>query len=398
MIIGNVNVYYNEAVSKRYIEIENEKIKRIKNSVNRNEKIIDGKGMLLLPGLIDPHVHLREPGFEQKEDFYTGSLAGIAGGFTTLIDMPNNLKPTINLERLNEKIALAKKGQCDIFFHFGATENNFKEIKIADPMSIKIILGQTTGNLLIRDYKIVEKHFENFNKKRPIVIHAEDQKYIEDTKDDGPLASWIADEKICNLAEKTKRVIYIAHSNTAKEVEIAKKHKKVLVEVAPHYLFLSKKDYPKLGFRRGVKPSLREESYRRGLWKKINDIDCVGSDHAPHLLKEKEDGAYGFPGLETSFHLFIDSFNKKNVELDWIVEKMCKNPAKIFNIKNKGEIKKGNFADFIFVDLKKEWILKEEELNTKCKWSPYDRWKFKGKVFGAMHKGKIKYWDCEFQL
>ncbi|MFA5050169.1 MAG: dihydroorotase [Candidatus Micrarchaeia archaeon] len=398
MILGNINVYLNGSVSKRYIEIDVGKIKRISNSVSKKEKIINGKGLLVLPGLIDPHVHLREPGLEQKEDFYTGSLAAIAGGFTTVIDMPNNPKPTIDLKRLKEKIKLSRKAECDVFFHFGAAQDNFKEIRQINPNSLKIILGQTTGNLLIKDYGIVEKHFRNFDRKKPIVIHAEDQEYINKTGDDGPNASWIAVEKVCNLAKKTNRLIYIAHTSTKKEIEIAKRHKQVLVEVAPHYLFLSKKNYSELGFRKEVKPSLRDENYRKELWENLDKIDCIGSDHAPHLLKEKENGAYGFPGLETSFHLFLNAYYKKLVGIDWIVEKMCKNPAKIFNIKNKGETRPGNDADFIFVDMKKEWVLKEEDLYTKCRWSPYNRWKFKGKVSGVMHKGKMKYQDFEFQL
>ncbi|MDD5023001.1 MAG: dihydroorotase [Candidatus ainarchaeum sp.] len=397
MIIENVKVFLNGKVEEKNLVIENGEIKEIINGSKRGEEKIDGKNLLVLPGLIDPHVHLREPGATHKEDFYTGTRAAVAGGFTTVLDMPNNPKPTITLERLKEKIDLAsKKAICDVGFHFGATSDNFKEIRKAKPNSLKIIMGQTTGNLLITDEKTIEKHFINFDKEKPIVIHAEDQEYCEKNKHDGPEAAWLAVEKVSLLAEKIDRRIHIAHTSTVKEIEIAKKWKKCTVESAPHYLFLSKKDYDKLGFRKSVKPCLREEKYRAKFWKNIDKLDCIGSDHAPHTLEEKEGGAYGFPELETSFHLFIDQYSKGNVSLKWITEKMSSSPAKIFNIHKKGEIKKGYFADLIFVDLKKEWVLKEEELETKCKWSPYNGWKFKGKVFGVMNKGKMKYWEYEF--
>jgi len=399
MIIGNAKVYYKGKIVSKYIQVNEEegKISGILNSTQRNEQIMNAGGLLVIPGLIDPHVHLREPGATHKEDFYTGTRAAVAGGFTTVLDMPNNPQPTVTLERLKEKIQLAKeKAICDVGFHFGATNDNFQEINRANPNSLKLILGQTTGPLLIRGEEIILMHFENFPKEKPIVIHAEDQEYIEKTGDDGPEAARRAVESVTNLAKKTNRRIHIAHAGTKKEVEIAKAWEKATVETAPHYLFLSKKDFGTLGNRRFVKPPLREESFRRELWEALEKIDCMGSDHAPHTLEEKEKGAFGFPGLETSLGLFLNAYHKGLVSVEWIVTRMAERPAEIFGLKGKGKIEKGNFADFTFVDLRKEWTVEGEELETKCKWSPFEGKKLKGKVVKVIFRGRELYNEGEF--
>lgn len=397
MIIGNAKLYYKGKIISKYIQIEEDKIIGLLNSTQRNEKVIDGKGLLVLPGLIDPHVHLRDPGATHKEDFYTGTRAAVAGGFTIVLDMPNNPQPTVTLERLKEKIQLAKeKAICDVGFHFGATESNFEEIRRAKPDSLKLILGQTTGSLLVRDDSVILKHFENFPKEKPIVVHAEDQEYIERTKDDGPEAARRAVEKVTQLAKQTKRKIHIAHAGTKKEVEIAKGWKLSTVETAPQYLFLSKKDFGILGNRRFVKPPLREELFRRELWEALEKIDCIGSDHAPHTLEEKENGAFGFPGLETSLGLFLTAYHEGLISLEWIVNRMAERPAEIFGLKGKGRIEKNYFADLTFVDLRKEWVVQGEELETKCKWSPFEGRKLRGKVVKVIFRGKEIYSDGEF--
>lgn len=393
MIIQNSKIYYKGEIVEKDIQIDGNKIVAIENNFNedRIEERINGKGLLILPGLIDPHVHLREPGAEHKEDFYTGTRAAIAGGFTTVLDMPNNPKPTITAERLKEKKELAKKkAVCDVGFHFGATKDNFEEIKKANPDSLKMYLGETTGDLLLADQNSIKRHIKEF--ENPIVIH---------TDDDDPLKTYPCRETgiqiVMSYAKMAnKKNVYFAHTSYGQKLKDIKKEN-YYVEVAPHHLFLSEKDFGKLGNRRFVKPELKPEEKRREMWNYLDQIDCIGSDHAPHLLEEKEKGAFGFPGLETSFHLFLDSYIKGGVSLKWIVERMAENPAKIFNLQGKGKIEKGYFADLTFVDMKKEWVVKEEELETKCKWSPYNGWRLQGKVVGVMHKGKVKYWDQEFQ-
>ncbi|MBN2477991.1 dihydroorotase [Candidatus Micrarchaeota archaeon] len=396
MILTNVKAYINGEAKERVLEIKDGRIEKIRNSYSGKEGVVDGKGLLVLPGGIDSHVHLREPGATQKEDFYTGSRAAIAGGFTTVMDMPNNPVPTITAERLKEKIKLSKKALCEIHFHFGAAENNFNEVKKADPESLKIYMGQSTGEMRITD-KSAEKHMQMFDRERPIVIHAEDQQYIERTGKRDIRAALIAVEKANKMAERTDRVICIAHTTSKQEILSAKSRKKTMAEIAPHYMFLSAKDREKLGNLGLVYPPLRDESTRMEVWKHLDKVDYIGSDHAPHLISEKNQGAHGFPGLETTLPLLLDAYNRGLLELGWIVEKTSENPAEVFNFNKKGHIREGNTADLILVDMKKEWKVRGDELETKCRWSPYEGRTLKGKVFGTIKNGETIYWNYNFQ-
>ncbi len=375
----NGKVFFKNQVTEKSILIEDGIIKKIGNiersEGEKQEEIINVKDLLILPGLVDVHVHMREPGDTHKEDFYTGSRAAIAGGVTTVIDMPNNRVPTITATRLEEKKKLAKKAMCDVFFHMGATEDNFNEIKKADPISLKVYASETTGNMTLED-EIIAKHFQSFKKK--IVVHAEGQKLIE---------------KIVALSKSKK--MHLAHATNAKEIEVVKGIG-ASTEVTPHHLFLSKKHEEKLGKLAPVKPPLRDETDRKSLWQSLNNIDCIATDHAPHTIEDKESGAYGYPGLETSLALMLDAYNKKLLTLNWIAERMATNPAKIFGLNDRGEIAIGKKADLIFVDIKEEWCVKGEELETKCKWSPFDGYVLKGKVKTVIRNGKVIYEDGEF--
>ena len=379
----NGRMFLKNQIVEKGIVIEDGIIKKIANIAQseqeKQDQVINANNMLILPGLVDVHVHMREPGDTYKEDFLTGSKAAIAGGITTVIDMPNNKVPTVTAARLEEKKKLAKRAICDIFFHMGTTEDNFNEIKKADPISLKIYASETTGNMKINDENIIKKHFENFDKNKPIVIHAEGQQLIE---------------KIAALAKKTKRKIHLAHATTAKEIETIKAIG-ASVEVTPHHLFLSKKHEEKLGKLAPVKPPLRDETSRKSLWQNLDKIDCIATDHAPHSLEDKENGAYGYPGLETSLALMLDAYNKRLLTLSWIVERMATNPAKIFGL-NCGEIATGKKADLIIVDVKGEWRVNGEELETKCKWSPFDGQMLKGRVKTVIRNGKVVYENEEF--
>jgi dihydroorotase len=375
------------------ILIEDGKINKIGKSRQFDGKAIDGSGLLVLPGLIDPHVHLREPGGEKKEDFRTGSQAAVAGGFTTVIDMPNNPIPTITAERLKEKRRLAqKKAVCDIRFHFGATDTNFDEVKKANPDSLKIYLGLTTGKIVI-DRAAAEKHFEQFDSNKPIVIHASDH---SENEEENLRKTYMNEELVISLAKKYKQQIHLAHASTSHEVEIFKRFQKATVEAAPHHLFLSKKDEEKLGSLGTVYPQLRSEEKRRTLWNVLENIDCIATDHAPHTKEDKEAGARGFPGLETSLALMLDAYNKKLLDIGWIILRMSENPARTFNLEGKGRIQEGYEGSLTLIDLKKEWIVKGDEQFTKCKWSPFEGRKLKGKVHSVIYKGNHIFEEGEF--
>ncbi len=386
MLVKNAKFFLGGKIIEKDILIEGDRIKSLGHFPGSG---IDASGFLVLPGLIDAHVHLRDPGATQKEDFHSGTMAAIAGGITTVLDMPNNNPPTTTVERLEEKRAIAsKKAVCDYGFHFGAGTDNFEEVRKAKPGSLKIYMGKTTGGLFLPDEKLIFLHFQNFPKEKPIVVHAEDQTVI-DAEGRTPLAAQVAVAKATMLAEKADRVVCIAHASTAREIELAKKWKKSLVEACPHYLFLNEEKIAHLGNFGRVNPPVRSEGERRALWRMLPRIDYLSTDHAPHLPEEKGKGAAGFPGLETSLALMLDAYNKKQIGMGWILSRMCENPARIFSIRGKGKIAPGFQADLVFVDLKKEWKVRAEGMQSKCGWTPYEGMRLKGKAEKVIFGGEL---------
>lgn len=390
MIIKGGNVFFRGKFEKLDVGIENDKITKIGKNL-KGDSFFDASGMLVLPGLIDPHVHLREPGAEYKEDFETGTRAAVAGGFTTVMDMPNNPIPTTTIQRLNEKKGLARrKAVCNVLFHFGATDNNFDEVMKARPLSMKIYLGKTTGELYLRNPTSIEKHIQYYSGQ--FVFHAD----ISEGKEDEQLeATYKNIETLGKLSQRYKRDSHIAHASSGKAIELAKSYG-MTAEVAPHYLFLSEKDAKKLKHLGTVYPNLRSEKIRKSLWTKLPDADCIATDHAPHTLEDKEKGAHGFPGLETSLALMLSAYHSKKLKLEWIVGMMSEKPADIFKLNGVGRIIEGYSADITILDLKKEWKVKGEELYTKCGWSPFEGKKLKGKVKSVFCKGKPVFDEYEF--
>jgi dihydroorotase len=376
------------------ILIEGGRITKIGADLKGDESI-NAAGMIVLPGLIDPHVHLREPGETSKEDFITGTRAAIAGGFTTVIDMPNNSTPTITKERLIEKQKLAEeKALCDVRFHFGGTDDNFEEVKRADPDSLKLYLGLTTGNMVLKNPDSVAKHFRSFPKDRPIVLHACDHSENEEKNLEKTFSTV---EGAVSLAKDMGRRIHIAHASTKKEVTLAKSYAGCTVEVAPHHLFLSKDDESGLGDFSKVFPPLRSEQKRIMLWSALDLVDCIATDHAPHTVEDKELGAAGFPGLETSLALMFDACSRGLLDKIWVAQRMSENVARIFNLKRKGKLEIGFIGDVTIVDPAKVWTVKGSGLETKCRWSPFEDRELKGKVKTVVKKGKIIYEDYRFR-
>lgn len=376
------------------ILLENEKIAKIGPNLSSDEKPINAQGLLVVPGLIDPHVHLREPGAEHKEDFRSGTQAAVAGGFTTVLDMPNNPIPTITAERMEEKRKLAaKKAVCDVLFHFGATDTNFDEVKKADPLSLKVYLGLTTGELMLKGKGTLERHLSEFDHEKPVVVHA--SHHSKDEKEN-LRKTYENEELVRDLAAKYKRKIHLAHVSASHEVHLFKKYERATAEVAPHHLFLNSKDAERLGPLGTVYPHLRSEQKRLTLWNALERIDCVATDHAPHTVEDKDAGAHGFPGLETSLALFMDAHDRKLLDIHWAIPRMSEIPARIFNLKGKGKIEPGYDADLTLIDLKKEWTVKGNELFTKCRWSPFEGKKLKGKVHSIIYKGELIFEEGEF--
>lgn len=313
------------------------------------------------PGLIDVHVHLREPGATYKEDFLTGSQAADTGGFTYILDMPNNPLPTLTIARLKEKIQLSKKAVCSVGFHFGTNGKNLKEFPAAAKhprvFGLKLYCNHTTGEMLIEDINLLTKVFTAWPKLKPILVHAEGVQ----------LAA------VIGLAVLYNQRLHVCHISQAVEVELIRQAKKtdqkITAGVTPHHLWLKEGEAT-------MKPPLSPEADRLALWKGLQDgtIDLVESDHAPHTRAEKvkDPPAFGVPGLETTLGLMLLGVKQKKCTLKQVKKWLYENPKRIFNISDqKTKIK---------FDPDRPWIVKNSELKTKCGWSPFNNWRLYGKV------------------
>lgn len=398
MLIKNGTLITPEKIFRADILIKGEKIAKIGKIEKAKGEVLDATGLYILPGLIDAHVHLRDPGLTQKEDFHTGTRAALAGGFTTILDMPNTLPPTTTAHALAEKMKIAKeKAVCDYGFHFGATKDNLEEILRVSPPSLKLYTAASTGNLLIDSFPKQFEYFGSFMRERPLLVHAEDNALIEANKKKYKIHSQIRSSEAAQygvrkavlLAKYFNRKIHICHATTAEEIEIAKSYANATVEVTPHHLFLNTRDEKKLGNFGIVNPPLRKEKERAALWKSLSRADIIASDHAPHTKEEKKGPVAGVPGLETTLPLLLDAANKKMLTLQRIAELCARNPARIFGLRKKGELKEGFYADLTLVDLREKWKIKGENLETKCKWTPFERREVRGKVKKVILRGKL---------
>ena len=331
---------------------------------------------LILPGLIDPHVHLRDPGQTNKEDFYTGTMAALAGGYTTIIDMPNNKTPITSLTTLNEKIKIAKKKiVCDVGFHFGSLGDNIDEFKKVQNkvIGLKLYLSLTTGGFVIDKTKL-EKVFKAWPKEKVILVHAEDNML----------------DSVINLTRKLGNKIHVCHISTADDLKQIKKAKeegiKISCGVTPHHLFLTEKDVKILGPFGMMKPPLRSKKDQDFLWKNLNYIDVVESDHAPHTIegKKKVPAPFGVPGLETTLPLLLTAVSEKKLTIDDVIRLCHTNPAKIFNTRDFDD---SNHRNTVEVDLSQKYTIENKNLISKCKWTPFEGMKVRGRVERVFLRG-----------
>jgi carbamoyl-phosphate synthase/aspartate carbamoyltransferase/dihydroorotase len=336
-----------------------------------------------LPGLADPHVHLREPGSEDKEDFYTGTCAALAGGFTAVLDMPNNPTPTVSAEALAEKKRLAAgKIVCDVGFNFGATPTNAPVYPAVWPevAALKAYLGETHGPLVFGSLEGMLAVFQGWNSPKPIMIHAEGE----------IVAATIG------LAALYDRRIHICHLSKAAELTLVRAAKerglKVTCEVAPHHLFLTREDAApeRLGPYGRMSPALQTGRDIDELWQGLADgaVDMIATDHAPHTRAEKESGKppFGVPGLETAFPLLYREVHrgKAGLTLDRLVELMAIAPRRVFGLPQEDSE--------IEID-DSEFIISSENLLTKCGWTPFEGQPGRGRVRRVWLRGQLVFED-----
>ncbi len=329
--------------------------------------------MITLPGLIDIHVHLRTPGQEEKEDFLTGTSAALAGGFATVLDMPNNKVPIITQELLQQKMELARKNTvCDIGFYFGSLGDNLEEFpKVASQVfGIKLYLNVTTGNFLIDEEKL-RAIYEAWPESQPILLHCEGKTL--------PMAL-----KIIKSTNKKTHICHVSSKEELSQIMTAKKEGLPLTcGVTPHHLFLTDIDGQKLGPYGRMKPFLKTQADQDFLWSNLDSIDLIESDHAPHTKaeKESENPPFGVPGLETTLPLLLTAVSEDKLTIDDIKRLLFDNPKRIFNIPT-------DENTYIEVDDTKPYTLNPIPFYTKCKWSPFEGKKVVGKVKTVYLRGE----------
>jgi len=393
----------------------------------KTDQLIEAKGEFLFPGVIDDQVHFREPGLTHKGDIYSESKAGVAGGITSFMEMPNTSPQTTTISLLNDKFKIAsEKSLANYSFYLGATNDNIEEIIKVDPKNvcgIKVFMGSSTGNMLVDKVESLEKIF----KISPVLIatHCEDEttikenilKYKELYGEDVPFqyhaeirseeACYLSSSLAVRLAKRYNSRLHILHLSTEKELELFDEdiplyNKRITSEVCIHHLWFSQDDYEKYGWRIKWNPSIKKESDRLALISglKRNQVDIVATDHAPHLLAEKEAGyfksASGGPMVQHSLVAMIELSKKGYFDLGLIAQKMCHAPAIVYGIENRGFVKEGYFADLVLVDPNDSWYVNKDNLLYKCGWSPLEGQKLTSKVTHTIINGKIVFENGRF--
>ena len=331
--------------------------------------------MIKLPGLIDPHVHIREPGGTHKEDWDTGTAAALAGGFTTILAMPNTRPPVTDQETLTLALSTAgAKARCDYAQFLGAGPDNLENLSDlgTHTAGLKMYLDQTYGPLRLDNMVLWMEHLKRWPRALPIVAHAEGR----------TMAAVIL------LAAIYNRQIHIAHVSTREEIILIRAAKekgiKVTCEVTPHHLFLSKEDVPSIGIGRSeVRPRLASPTDQEALWENLEVVDCFATDHAPHTLEEKDgdNPPPGFPGLETALALFLTAVKEGRLSVQDLIQRMYTRPKRLFNIPEQAET-------WVEIETEEEWEIHAADAYTKCRWTPFEGRKVHGRVSRVVLNGR----------
>ncbi len=432
ILIANATIINENKQFKGHVLINEGKIDTIYNShvatsdINYT-KYIEGEGKLLIPGVIDDQVHFREPGLTHKAEIYTESKAAVAGGVTSFMEMPNTNPQTTTQEALQVKFNIAnEKSLANYSFYIGATNDNIDELLKTDPKKvcgIKVFMGSSTGNMLVDKKESLQKIFSQT--RLLVATHCEDEEtikknssiYKEKYGDDVPISCHpeIRSDEACyksssfavELAKKHNTRLHVLHLSSAKELklfddQIPLKEKRITAEICVHHLWFDKDDYEKYGTRIKWNPAVKEKKDKEALFEGLlsNKLDVIATDHAPHTSEEKNNTYFkapsGGPLVQHSLQTMLEFYRQGKISLEKIVEKMCHAPADVFDVKNRGYIRKGYWADLVLVDLSATQEVNKSNIYYKCGWSPFEGVTFHSKIAYTFVNGNLVYEDGKF--
>jgi len=422
-LIKNANIVNEGKIFVSDVLIENKKIKQISDNIDVVADIeIDATNKHLLPGVIDDQVHFREPGLTHKANIYTESKAAIAGGITSFMEMPNTNPQALTQDLLEEKFKIGEENSLANFtFFMGVSNNNLEEVLKTDPKTvgaIKIFMGSSTGDMLVDDSNVLEEIFEKSSML--IAVHCEDEDTIQDNiknakekyGDEVPIsehpnirsaeACYKSSSMAVELAKKHNTRLHVFHLSTEKEIKLFDNtlplsEKRITAEVCIHHLWFDESKYNEKGTLIKWNPAVKKKSDKDALFQALLDdkLDVIATDHAPHTLEEKSNTYFnapsGGPLVQHALPAMLEFYKIGKISLEKIVEKMCHNPSILFQIKDRGFVKEGHFADLVLVDLDKSWEVTKENILYKCGWSPFEGEIFRSEVTHTFVNGHLVY-------
>lgn len=409
--------------------IEGQRIERVEQHISprTNEKVIDASGMWVLPGLIDDQVHFREPGLTHKAEIASESRAAVAGGITSYIEQPNTRPPALTAEAVEEKYARAAEcSMANFGFNIGASNENLEELKRLEKgrfPGVKVFMGSSTGNMLVDDEQMLEGLFGELDQL--IITHCEDETTIQNNLEaarqrfgaDIPMdwhsrirseeACYLSSSRAVEMARKKGARLHVYHLSTEKETTLFDKGpieaKKITAEACVHHLWFTDNDYAAKGSLIKWNPAVKTEKDRAGLWKALLDdrIDVIATDHAPHLLEEKmqpyEKAPSGGPLVQHFLPAMLEFVRQDKIKIEWLVQRICHNPATLFRIQDRGYIRPGYYADLVLVEPSAPWTVTSENTLYKCGWSPFEGTSFKSRVDKTLVNGRVVYDKGRFE-
>ena len=420
IIVNEDRSRYGSLVMENYVIAEIIEGKEI--PCGNYDRKIDATGLFVLPGVIDSHVHFREPGLTAKADIGTESEAAAYGGVTTFFDMPNTVPQTTSVDALDAKFRIAReKSHVNYSFFFGATNSNADALQTLDRHvvpGVKLFMGASTGNMLVDSDDSLRKIFSNAT--MPVMVHCEDtgminanmteakSRYGDDP--DVALHPLIRSEEACyasslravRMARTYGTRLHVAHVSTAKELELFGHDGNITAEAVIAHLFFSDEDYARLGTRIKCNPAVKTAYDRSELRKALSSgaISTVGTDHAPHLLKDKEGGcaraASGMPMIQFSLVTMLELVDNGVLDMERLVRLMCHNPADIFEVRGRGYLRKGYKADIVLVGRDRRWTVTGDTVRSKCGWSPMEGHTYDWRVVKTICNGQVVYDDGTF--